>query len=153
MCAMSVGLLIRCLCRILPAEYLLRGMYICQILHFTPVSDLSISRSRYWCPPYTVLMFMIGFLFDAYSDSLPTLIATSMEGWKHTHPHFILYIMVPPLLFESSFNVEWGAFRSKVHKQPALREREREPETEGAPESLLALDQSRTSSDRLRLRA
>ena len=74
----------------------------------------SISRTLPWCPPYTVIMFVVGVVFERWSESLPTALSTSMEGWKHTHPHFILFVLVPPLLFESSFNVDWAAFRTQA---------------------------------------
>ncbi len=74
----------------------------------------SISRKLTWSPPYTVMMFVVGFIFERWSESLPIALSTSMEGWKHTHPHFILFVLVPPLLFESSFNVDWAAFRTQI---------------------------------------
>ena len=65
------------------------------------------------CPPYTVLMFLFGVGFDRWGPTAGIL-ASSMDSWKGTHPNFILFILVPPLLFESSFNVNWGVFRNLI---------------------------------------
>jgi NhaP-type Na+/H+ or K+/H+ antiporter len=35
---------------------------------------------------------------------------TAAKPLPRRHPHFILYVLVPPLLFQSSFNVEWHVF-------------------------------------------
>lgn len=92
--AITAGMLTRSLCRLIPTSF--------------------------FRPPYTVMMFVVGMLFERWGDALPVALSTSMDDWKHTHPHFILFVLVPPLLFESSFNVEWGAFRTQITSSMVL---------------------------------
>ena len=63
----------------------------------------------YYRPPYTVLMFLIGVCLEVANVEFFS-IDVSMETWKKVHPNFILFGLVPPLLFESSFNVDWHVF-------------------------------------------
>ena len=78
---------------------LLIGMTVRSVLRLIPAG--------YYRPPYTVMMFLIGvFLEVAELDYLNG----SVAAWKALHPNFILFVLVPPLLFEASFNVDWHIF-------------------------------------------
>jgi hypothetical protein len=63
-------------------------------------------------PPFTVLMFVLGFTM-AYMSKLGVLgcaISDSVNAWKHQDAHAILFTLLPPLLFESAFNVNYHVF-------------------------------------------
>jgi NhaP-type Na+/H+ or K+/H+ antiporter len=61
-------------------------------------------------PPYTILVFLAGAASGFLKGNVGEWMDISLENWVDTHPHFILFILVPPLLFESSFNVEFRVF-------------------------------------------
>jgi NhaP-type Na+/H+ or K+/H+ antiporter len=78
---------------------LLLGMCVRSFLRLIPPG--------YYRPPYTVMMFLVGVGLEVVELAE---IAGSLQSWKDLHPNFILFVLVPPLLFESSFNVEWHVF-------------------------------------------
>lgn len=78
---------------------LLLGMVVRSFLRLIPPG--------YYRPPYTVMMFLVGVGLEVLEIDY---IAGSLQAWKMLHPNFILFVLVPPLLFESSFNVEWHVF-------------------------------------------
>lgn len=54
--------------------------------------------------PYTVVMLIIGVLFGLFELGENNIFLISMKQLSQMHPHFILYIFLPALIFESSFN-------------------------------------------------
>jgi NhaP-type Na+/H+ or K+/H+ antiporter len=72
-------------------------------------------------PPFTVVMFVLGMLMGmlAENNSLGCALSDSVNAWKHQDPHSILYALLPPLLFESAFNVNYHVF-TKVMKSSIL---------------------------------
>lgn len=72
-------------------------------------------------PPFTVVMFVLGMIMGWLADRnlLGCALSDSVNAWKHQDPHSILYALLPPLLFESAFNVNYHVF-TKVVRSSAL---------------------------------
>ena len=72
-------------------------------------------------PPFTVVMFVLGMVMAmlAETNSLGCTLSDSVNSWKHQDPHSILYALLPPLLFESAFNVNYHVF-TKVAKSSII---------------------------------
>ena len=68
----------------------------------------SLSTRRYK-PPFTVVMGIIGLVVGALNTSSPSegLWSKSVRYWSDVHPQFILFVLLPPLLFESAFSMKW----------------------------------------------
>ena len=68
----------------------------------------SLSTRRYK-PPFTVVMGIIGLVVGALNTSSPSegLWSKSVRYWSGVHPQFILFVLLPPLLFESAFSMKW----------------------------------------------
>ena len=75
-------------------------------------------------PPFTVVMFFFGYAVSALCSEDPTLAAeaqphegvsgllfNSVQSWKGTHPHVILFVLLPPLLFEDASGMDYYVFR------------------------------------------
>ena len=79
-------------------------------------------------PPFTVMMFFFGYVCSALavhddleeiredmgnSDilSFTEIIFESVVAWKGAHPHVILFVLLPPLLFEDSSGMDYYVFR------------------------------------------
>ena len=66
--------------------------------------------------PISVTLFgmglAFGFMFDAESvcEDNALLCASTIE-WAGTHPHTILFIFLPPLLFEAAYKMNWHVFK------------------------------------------
>lgn len=82
---------------------ILFGVLVRSILRLIPAGTFS--------PPFTVVMFGLGAAARAFSGSMGHTLSSDIESWKDTHPHTILFMLVPPLLFESSFNVDFHVFK------------------------------------------
>lgn len=53
--------------------------------------------------------FMIG-LFQSYLGFM----GTSAGILSHMHPHLIVFVFIPVLLFESAFNCDWYIFKGQI---------------------------------------
>jgi NhaP-type Na+/H+ or K+/H+ antiporter len=79
-------------------------------------------------PPFTVVMFFFGYMCSALAvhDDLEELrdgmdehhilsfteiIFDSVVSWKGAHPHVILFVLLPPLLFEDASGMDYYVFR------------------------------------------
>lgn len=80
----------------------------------------AIPRSQFH-PPFTVVMFLLGGIMAMLAEynALGCALSDSVNAWKHQDPHSILYALLPPLLFESAFNVNYHVF-TKVVRSSAL---------------------------------
>eukprot|EP01048_Picozoa_sp_COSAG05_P000997 COSAG05_NODE_31_length_28416_cov_170.150652_20_plen_389_part_00 len=68
-------------------------------------------------PPYSVVVFALGiatgFINSAWSghkDEMGAL-SVSTTAWAEINPHVIMYGLLPPLLFESAFGVDFHVFK------------------------------------------
>lgn len=64
--------------------------------------------------PYTVIMFLFGVLVTAISTEFHGSIGRigrSIDLWLGVHPHVILLAFLPPLLFESAFDMDYNVFQ------------------------------------------
>ena len=61
-------------------------------------------------PPYTVCMGTLGFLYAAIDRTWAGELGHSLELWEAIPPELILYVLLPPLLFESAFAMDWHVF-------------------------------------------
>ena len=79
-------------------------------------------------PPFTVCMFFLGYLISSFvtaenvvtewavdtaSENLHVteIIIESVTAWKAAHPHIILFVLLPPLLFEDASGMDYYVFR------------------------------------------
>jgi NhaP-type Na+/H+ or K+/H+ antiporter len=72
--------------------------------------------TRLYKPPFTVIMGIIGLLCGMVNNRISEggLWHRSVLYWGEVHPSFILFILLPPLLFESAFSMKWHTFRHTV---------------------------------------
>jgi NhaP-type Na+/H+ or K+/H+ antiporter len=63
--------------------------------------------------PYTVILLVVGLIIGfcitvlhAHSD-----FAVSATVFAGIDPHMMLFLFLPPLLFESAFNIKWHVFK------------------------------------------
>ena len=83
-------------------------------------------------PPFTVVMFFVGYLIAQWVShehevgktmkdwtQHSHVLIDSVDSWKQTHPHVILFCLLPPLLFEDASSMDFYTFR-KVLKSSAL---------------------------------
>ena len=81
------------------------------------VSTLLESLPRYsFRPPFTVVMFCLGAVLAWLGEqhALGCALSDSINSWKHQDPHSVLFALLPPLLFESAFNVNTHVFKEVV---------------------------------------
>lgn len=69
--------------------------------------------------PFTVVMFMFGFGVESIFqlEMLAgnfTRMELSISGWVNSHPHIILFVLLPPLLFEDSASIDYHVFRKSL---------------------------------------
>ena len=79
-------------------------------------------------PPFTVCMFFLGYLISALASGesdISAVLVTESTGllhftevfwesvvvWKGAHPHIILFVLLPPLLFEDASGMDYYIFR------------------------------------------
>lgn len=66
-------------------------------------------------PPYTIILFIFGFLLALVLHMVPVLGGTDYGKGAllvmNIDPHTILLILLPPLLFESSSKIDWHTFK------------------------------------------
>jgi NhaP-type Na+/H+ or K+/H+ antiporter len=78
-------------------------------------------------PPFTVVMFFFGYLAAHQCSDLGSggagtdgheadahaagVMSSSILAWKAAHPHVILFVLLPPLLFEDASSMDWYVFR------------------------------------------
>lgn len=72
--------------------------------------------TRMYKPPFTVLMGIVGSLSGVLNKYNATdgLWHKSVRYWGEVHPAFILYVLLPPLLFESAFSMKWHVFQKNA---------------------------------------
>jgi hypothetical protein len=67
--------------------------------------------------PFTVVMFFFGYIVasscrvDHDHTGLAKIVADSVLAWKGAHPHIILFVLLPPLLFEDASAMDYYVFR------------------------------------------
>ena len=81
-------------------------------------------------PPFTVVMFFFGYLISslcspeiaegvgheaeaaaAEHHGVAGILIDSVQSWKQAHPHVILFVLLPPLLFEDASKMDFYIFR------------------------------------------
>lgn len=66
---------------------------------------------RHWHqPPYTVTVMLVATGFASLKGQLGTL-GRSIEFWEKVHPHVILFVLLPPLIYEDSSTIDFHVFR------------------------------------------
>ncbi|CAD8090636.1 unnamed protein product [Paramecium primaurelia] len=63
--------------------------------------------------PYSPMVLTCGLLIGLLQSSLGYL-GESASILSHMHPHLIVYVFVPVLLFESAFNCDWYIFKYQI---------------------------------------
>ena len=69
--------------------------------------------------PFTVVTFLFGFAvktifsFELMKQNFSRL-ELSLSAWVNTHPHIILFVLLPPLLFEDSASIDYHVFRKSL---------------------------------------
>eukprot|EP01047_Picozoa_sp_COSAG01_P044512 COSAG01_NODE_4031_length_5419_cov_8.013722_1_plen_1027_part_00 len=67
----------------------------------------------------SVVMFMTGlivdqfFSMDAIQSALPVM-HVSVQAWLSSHPHIILFVLLPPLLFLDSVSIDYHSFKKSL---------------------------------------
>lgn len=65
--------------------------------------------------PFTVLMSIFGVGWGVISEATDLrLVGESVTMWQSMHPHAILFLLLPPLIFESAFNLVRGVHEGSV---------------------------------------
>eukprot|EP00959_Pyramimonas_sp_CCMP1952_P305082 6384898-Pyramimonas_sp.AAC.1 len=62
--------------------------------------------------PYTVALLIVGLAlgFLYAEEDLGIYAGPSIRQWVYISPHLLLFSFLPPLVFESAFNLEWHMF-------------------------------------------
>ena len=61
----------------------------------------------------------VGMALKSLHDEVFTALINSIDVWKHTHPHVILFCLLPPLLFEDAASMEFYTFQKvRPNKTP-----------------------------------
>ena len=83
---------------------------------------------RSFNPPFTVCMFFLGYFISSFvsAENVVTdwavdtasehlafseIVFESVLAWKGAHPHVILFVLLPPLLFEDASGMDYYVFR------------------------------------------
>jgi NhaP-type Na+/H+ or K+/H+ antiporter len=83
---------------------------------------------RSFNPPFTVVMFFLGYIISSFvtAENVVTewavdtasehlhfseIVFESVVAWKGAHPHVILFVLLPPLLFEDASGMDYYVFR------------------------------------------
>lgn len=70
-------------------------------------------RGRVRRLPFTVTIFLLSGAFAAWAESAHGLsnLGASLKSWAtEAHPHIILFVFLPPLLFESAVSLDYHVF-------------------------------------------
>ncbi|CEM38358.1 unnamed protein product [Vitrella brassicaformis CCMP3155] len=63
-------------------------------------------------PPVSVTLFVAGMLLSWWSHNMDlSLLGVGIKDVETIHPHFILLVLLPILLYESASNVNWHVFK------------------------------------------
>lgn len=64
-------------------------------------------------PPYTVSMFLLGASLQVFYLVLPSEgpMGQTLDYIRDLHPHVVLVPLLPPLIWESAFDVDWHVFK------------------------------------------
>lgn len=65
--------------------------------------------------PYTTLITIIGLIVGMFHTSFGQL-DIPIQAWCDMDPHLIMFLFLPPLIFESAFNTDWHMFRYEFYK-------------------------------------
>eukprot|EP00976_Prorocentrum_cordatum_P111351 1195353-Prorocentrum_minimum.AAC.4 len=76
--------------------------------------------------PYTVALLIVGLAlgFLYAEEDLGIYAGPSIRQWVYISPHLLLFSFLPPLVFESAFNLEWHMFTklfSQVRATPQFK--------------------------------
>eukprot|EP00947_MAST-08B_sp_MAST-8B-sp1_P001087 g1087.t1 len=85
-------------------------------------SLLALLPSTCWQPPYTVIMSVVGLVMSVVNrntDLRCTEFGRSIRTWEQVHPDIIMFVFLPPLLFEDAFGTDFYVFR-KIAKSALL---------------------------------
>lgn len=66
-------------------------------------------------PPYTIVIFAAGIAAALLNDgqfAWTGEVGASLQVWSETHPHIVLFILMPPIIFEEAFKVLIGPIPS-----------------------------------------
>ncbi|KAJ3092433.1 hypothetical protein HK102_007444, partial [Quaeritorhiza haematococci] len=70
---------------------------------------------KYLRPPYTVILFLVGLILAVVTDKIGAsrlgLFGASMDATRNLDSTVILFILLPPLLFESGFGMDYFVFK------------------------------------------
>ena len=62
--------------------------------------------------PYSFLLILLGILLGIiYDYSNTNEYTNSIDFWINMHPHTFLFIFLPPLIYESSFLIDFHIFK------------------------------------------
>jgi NhaP-type Na+/H+ or K+/H+ antiporter len=66
-----------------------------------------------WCnfkrsPPYTIVLFLLGFAFSAYHETLG--LSDVIQAAQQPPSSIIFYVLLPPLLFDAAMNMDPHVF-------------------------------------------
>jgi NhaP-type Na+/H+ or K+/H+ antiporter len=65
-------------------------------------------------PPFTVVIFFIGVIAALLNDAgrleWTGEVSGSLKIWTETHPNVVLFLLMPPIIFEEAFKVNWNIF-------------------------------------------
>jgi NhaP-type Na+/H+ or K+/H+ antiporter len=70
-------------------------------------------------PSFSLTLFFLGCLLTGYANAYDGTLAEVIELCQRAHPHVILYLLLPPLLFYSALTIEPNIFH-KVTAQAVL---------------------------------
>ena len=64
-------------------------------------------------PPFTVVMYFFGYAMASFAQEGANagVLSASVVAWKAAHPHVILFVLLPPLLFEDAASMDYYVFR------------------------------------------
>jgi NhaP-type Na+/H+ or K+/H+ antiporter len=59
----------------------------------------------------SVILFALGMALERCSFATPGRLGTSVAAWARVDPHVILFVLLPPLIFESAFSLNVHVFK------------------------------------------
>lgn len=65
--------------------------------------------------PFTTIITVVGLVVGMYHTEFGKL-DVPIQAWCDMDPHLIMFLFLPPLIFESAFNTDWHMFRYELYK-------------------------------------